>query len=53
MRQMFFRSGHYEEREPQKKNIYLESGRPCEIEGIYRYDEQVDPGWSTCICWLR
>lgn len=34
--------GHYEEREPPKKNIYLESGRPCEIEGIYRYDEQVD-----------
>ena len=33
--------GHYEERAT-KKNIYLESGRPCEIEGIYRYDEQVD-----------
>ncbi|MDG3554843.1 DUF3396 domain-containing protein [Acinetobacter bereziniae] len=34
--------GHYQERAPAKKNIYLESGRPCEIDGIYRYDEQLD-----------
>ncbi|WP_335956519.1 type VI immunity family protein [Acinetobacter bereziniae] len=34
--------GHYQECKPQKKNIYLESGRPCEIDGIYRYDEQLD-----------
>ncbi|MEG0652811.1 MAG: DUF3396 domain-containing protein [Acinetobacter sp.] len=33
--------GHYEERKPRKKNIYLESGQPCEIDGVYRYDEQV------------
>ncbi|MEG0483294.1 MAG: DUF3396 domain-containing protein [Acinetobacter sp.] len=33
---------HYEERKPRKQNIYLESGRPCEIDGVYRYDEQVD-----------
>lgn len=34
--------GHYEERKPRKQNIYLESGRACEIDGVYRYDEQVD-----------
>ncbi|MFW1949159.1 type VI immunity family protein [Acinetobacter bereziniae] len=34
--------GHYQECKSQKKNIYLESGRPCEIDGIYRYDEQLD-----------
>ena len=34
--------GHYEERKPRKQNIYLESGRSCEIDGVYRYDEQVD-----------
>lgn len=33
--------GHYEDRKPRKKNIYLESGRPCEIDGVYRYDEQI------------
>ena len=34
--------GHYEERKPSKKDIYLESGRPCEVDGIYRYDEQLN-----------
>ncbi|RKG37733.1 type VI immunity family protein [Acinetobacter rongchengensis] len=34
--------GHYEERKPRKKNIYLESGRPCEIDGIYRYEDQLN-----------
>jgi len=34
--------GHYQDLKPKKDNIYLESGRPCEIDGIYRYDEQVD-----------
>ncbi|MFH4157272.1 type VI immunity family protein [Acinetobacter bereziniae] len=34
--------GHYQECTPAKKNIYLESGRPCEIDGVYRYDEQLD-----------
>ena len=34
--------GHYQERKPSKKDIYLESGRPCEVDGIYRYDEQLD-----------
>lgn len=34
--------GHYEERKPRNQNTYLESGRPCEIDGVYRYDEQVD-----------
>lgn len=33
--------GHYEERKPRKQNIYLESGRPCEVDGVYRYDEQI------------
>lgn len=34
--------GHYQERKPQKNNIYLETGRPCEIDGVYRYKDQVD-----------
>ena len=34
--------GHYEERKPRKKNIYLESGRPCETDGIYRYEDQLN-----------
>lgn len=34
--------GHYQERKPTKNNTYLESGRSCEIDGIYRYDEEVD-----------
>lgn len=34
--------GHYQEIKPKKNDIYLESGRPCEIDGAYRYDEQLD-----------
>ena len=33
---------HYKERKPSQSNIYLETGRPCEIDGIYRYDEQLN-----------
>ncbi len=34
--------GHYQERKPLKNNIYLASGRPCEIDGIYRYEDQLN-----------
>ncbi len=34
--------GHYQERKPSKNNIYLESGQPCEVDGVYRYDEHVN-----------
>lgn len=33
--------GHYEERPPKKK-VYLKSGKICEVDGVYRYDEQID-----------
>ena len=33
--------GHYEERAPKKK-IYLTSGKVCEIDGVYRYDDELD-----------
>jgi hypothetical protein len=33
--------GHYEERPPKKK-VYLKSGKICELDGVYRYDEQID-----------
>ena len=34
--------GHYQERKPQKNNIYLETGRPCEVNGVYRYEDQLN-----------
>jgi len=34
--------GHYQEHKPKKDDIYLESGRPCEIDGVYRYDEHLN-----------
>lgn len=34
--------GHYQERKPLKNNIYLASGRPCKIDGIYRYEDQLN-----------
>lgn len=34
--------GHYKEQNPNKSNLYLESGTYCEINGVYRFDEQLD-----------
>lgn len=34
--------GHYQERKPLKNNIYLASGRPCKIDGVYRYEDQLN-----------
>jgi hypothetical protein len=34
--------GHYKEQKPKKDNIYLESGRSCEIDGVYRYEDQLN-----------
>lgn len=34
--------GHYQECRPKKRNVYLASGQVCKVDGVYRYDDQVD-----------
>lgn len=34
--------GHYQEVKPENDRIFLESSKVCMVDGIYRYDEQVD-----------
>lgn len=39
---IFPNHGNYQERKPSKNDIYLETGRPCQIDGVYRYEDQLN-----------